>query len=195
MAIETGGPISSSLLPVAPLQTAAIKRAGSSGGLAAVDDLLASFARRREEQDAHERAVLGAQHRFVHAAACTFHRVVRPAFAEIAERLNTHGGGGLIEQHPAEGRHGERLTLWMSLEGPVVVPPRIDRNPYVRLDVDMPRRRITVWEGDFWNKQGASRPTEPFTLDALTTQSVIQRAVGVLRRTVEHGCVAGREEP
>ena len=162
MAIETGGPISSSLLPGRRRANGRqIDRAGSSGDLAAVDDLLASFARRREEQDAHEPGCPRRTAPLCPRGACTFHRVVRPAFAEIAERLNTHGGGGLIEHHPAEGRHGERLTLWMSLEGPVVVPPRIDRNPYVRLDVNMPRRLITVWEGDFWNKQGASRPTEP----------------------------------
>jgi hypothetical protein len=184
---------SSQLRSVAPLRVAAVRNSGGNDGLAAVDGLLATFARQREAQAAHAKSVLRDQHRFTHAAAGTFERVVRPAFEEIAERLNSHGGGGVVEERPAEGRHGQRLTLWMSLEGPVVVPPGQDRNPYIRLDVDMPWRRITVWEGDMWDKQGASRLTEPFTLDGLTTQSVVQRAVGVLRRAVNRGCVAEGE--
>ncbi len=159
----------------------------------AIDDLLATYARRLEEQAAHVRATLLDQNRFARAAACKFERVVKPAFGEIAERLSTHGGGALIEERPAEGRHGQRLILWVSLEGPVVLPPRVDRNPYIRLDVDMPWRRITVWEGDMWNKQGSSRPAEPFTLEGLTTQDVAERAVAVVRRTVERSCMDGIE--
>ena len=43
-----------------------------------------------------------------------------------------------------------------------------------------------------WHKQGASRRTEPFTLEELTTESVTQRAIGVLRRTVSRGDVVPR---
>ena len=80
----------------------------------------------------------------------------------------------------------------MSLEG-AVVDPRVDRYPYLQLDVDVLSRSVTVWEGDMWNKLGASRPTEPFTLEELTTESITQRAIAVLHRTVSHGVVA-REE-
>src|SRR5271170_3381749 len=65
-------------------------------GLKIIDDLLEIYARQREEEAALSRVVLLERHRFVHAAACTFARVVRPAFQSIAERLNDHGGGGLI---------------------------------------------------------------------------------------------------
>jgi hypothetical protein len=181
------------LLPVPPRRVAAVSSAGDGGNLAAIDDLLATYARQREEQTAHARAALLDQHRFTSKAARTFERVVRPAFEEIVERLNTHGGGGAVEERPADGRYGQRLTLWMSLEGPVVVPLRQDRNPYIRLDVDMPWRRITVWEGDMWDELGASRLTEPFTLDELTTEGITQRAIGILRRTVSRGVVASEE--
>ena len=149
-----------------------------------VDDLLATYARQQEEQAAHTRTVL-----LERASICArggLHVRTRgeAAFRDVAERLNGHGGGGLVEERPAEGRHGQRVTLWMSLDGPVAVPPRVDRNPYIQLDVDVLWRRVTVWEGDMWHKLGASRRTEPFTLEELTTESVTERAVGVLRRTV-----------
>ncbi len=180
-------PDTSQLLPGGLLRVASVVVADDDRSLSAVDDLLATYARQQEEQAAHAQAVLLEQHRYTHAAACTFELVVRPAFLDIAQRLNSHGGGGLIEERPAAGRHGQRLTLWMSLEGPVVVPARVDRNPYIQLEVDVPCRRVTVWEGNVWHKLGASRPTEPFALEQLTTESVTQRTVGVLRRTVNDG--------
>jgi hypothetical protein len=161
--------------------------AGDEDDLRAVDELLVTYGREQEEQEARARAVLLEQRHFAHAAACRFDRVVRPTLEDIAERLNRDGGGGLVEERPAQGRRGRRLTLWMSLEGPVVVPPRVDQTPYVQFDVDVPWRRVTVWEGDMWNKLGASRATEPFTLDELTAQRVTQRAISVLRRAVDRG--------
>ncbi len=38
-----------------------------------------------------------------------------------------------------------------------------------------------------WHKLAASRYTEPFMLEQLTTVSVTERTVGGLRRTVNHG--------
>ncbi len=160
--------------------------------LSAIDHLLAAYARQEEAEAAHARAVLLERHRFVHAADCTIEEIVKPALGDVAERLNRHGGGGLLEEHVAAGRRGQRVTLWMSLEG-AVVDPRVDRYPYLQLDVDVLSRSVTVWEGDMWNKLGASRPTEPFTLEELTTESITQRAIAVLHRTVSHGVVA-REE-
>ena len=167
---------------------------GSHGSvnLSAIDDLLGVYARQREAQAAHTRAVLLELRRFVHAASCTIERVVKPALRDVADRLDGHGGGGLLEERAAAGRHGQRVTLWMSLEG-AVVAPRIDRHPYLQLDVDVLGRKVTVWEGDMWNKVGSSRRTEPFTLEQLTTEGITQRAIGILRRTVSRGVVA-REE-
>ena len=166
--------------------------AHESVNLSAIDDLLAVYARQREAQAAHTKAVLLERHRFVLATACTIERVVKPALGDVAERLNNHGGGGLLEERAATGRHGQRVTLWMSLDG-AVVAPRIDRHPYLQLDVDVLSRKVTVWEGDMWNKAGSSRRTEPFTLEQLTTEAITKRAIGILRRTVSRGIVV-REE-
>ncbi len=170
-----------------PLRLATVGGTLDDGSLVLVDDLLATYARREQEQAAHMRAVLLERERFTHAAACRFEHVVKPTFWNVAERLNDDGGGGLVEEQTAASRHGQRVTLWMSLEGPVAVPPRVDRNPHIQLEVDVAGRRITVWEGDMWRKLGASRRTEPFTLEQLTPESVLHRAVGVVRRTVNHG--------
>ncbi len=173
--------------PVGPLRVVTGETTPADGSLSVVDALLATYARQQEDEADRARAELLDRQRFAHAAACMFERVVGPVFRDIAERLNRDGGGGLVEERPAEGRHGQRLTLWMSLEGPVAVPLRMDRNPYVQLEVDVPWRRITVWEGDMWHKRGASRCTQPLTPEEVTTESVEARAVGVLRRTVSRG--------
>jgi hypothetical protein len=174
-------------LPGGSLQVAAGQTTPADVSLSAVDALLATYARQQEDEADRARAELFGRQRFAHAAACMFERVAAPVFRDIAERLNRDGGGGLVEERPAEGRHGQILTLWMSPDGPVAVPPRMDRNPYIQLEVDVPWRRISVWEGDMWHKRGASRCTQPFTLGGVTTESVAARAVGVLRRTVSHG--------
>ena len=176
-----------------PLQRMAVRGgAHDSASLSAIDDLLVAYARQEEAQAAHARAVVLERHRFVHAAACTIEDVVKPALGDVAERLNRHGGGGLLEEHAAAGRCGQRVTLWMSLEGAAVYP-RVDRYPYLQLDIDVRSRSATVLEGDMRNKLGASRPTEPFTLEELTAESITQRAIAILHRTVSHGVVA-REE-
>ncbi len=162
--------------------------------LSAIDDLLAAYAREEEEEDARARAVLTDRRRFVHAAACAFERIVQPAFGSIADRLRGHGGDGLIQERPAVGSHGQRLTLWMSIEGPIVILPRVDRNPYIQLDVNVSSQDVGVWEGDIWNKVGASRNAHPISLEDLTTENVIKRAVGVLHRAVAHGGTVRLEE-
>ena len=75
--------------------------AHESVNLSAIDDLLAVYARQREEQSAHTRAVLLERHRFVHAAGGAIERVVKPALGDVAERLDGHGGGGLLEERAA----------------------------------------------------------------------------------------------
>jgi hypothetical protein len=160
--------------------------------LCAIDDLLAAYACRQEARAAHTRAVLLDRQRFVNAAACIIERVVKPTLGDVAKQLNRSGGGGLLEERPATGRHGQRVTLWMSLGGPIV-GPRIDCYPYLQLDVDVTFRKFTVWEGDMWNKIGSSRRTEPFTLEELTSEGITERAIGILQRTVSHGLSAPEE--
>ncbi len=183
----------SHLFPESPRTLTEIGGAGGDESLSAVGDLVAAYARRQEKQAAQARAVLLERHLFADAAARTFERVVKPAFLDVAEQLNEHGGGGLVEERPAAGNHGKRLILWMSLENRVVAHPRADRNPYIQLDVDELLRRVSVWEGDVWHKLGASRRTEPFALEELTTENVIQRAVAVLRRSVNHDSTTDEE--
>ena len=185
----------SHLFPETTPRLAEMGGAGDDERLNAVGDLLATYASRQEKEAAHARAVLQARSLFADAAARTFEQVVKPTFLEIAEQLNEHGGGGLVEERPVVANHGKRLILWMSLEGPVVAPPRADRNPYIQLDVDVLWRRITVWEGDMWHKLGASRRTEAFALEELTTESVNQRAIGVLRRSINHDSRSDEEPP
>ncbi len=175
-----------------PQPTAVMEDAHGSASLNAIDDLLAAYAGQEETQAAQTRAVLLERSRFMDAAARTIERVVKPALGDVATRLNSHGGGGLLEERAAAGHHGQRVVLWMSLEGPVVTP-RTDRYPYLRLDVDVLGRRVAVWEGDMWHDVGSSRLTEPFTLGELTTEATTQRAISILHRTVSHGVVV-REE-
>jgi hypothetical protein len=173
--------------------TAAVGSTSDDGSPTAVDTLLEKYARQQEERIARARTADLERLRFSQAADCTFERIVHPALTEIAAHLNRHGGGGLVEECAAEGRHGRRVTLWMSLEGPVATPPRVDRNPYIQLEVDVPWRRVSVWEGDMWNNHGASRRTEPFSLEQVTTATVTQRTVQVLRRTVDLDKLTGEK--
>ena len=83
----------------------------------------------------------------------------------------------------------------MSLDGPVGVPARVDRNPYIQLDVDVLNRNVAVWEGDMWDKRGASHRADPVVLEQLTSQNVIQREIRVLGRTVANGGAIRLETP
>ena len=109
---------------------------------------------------------------------------VKPALSVVAHRLQRDGGDALVVERPANGRHGQRITLWMSPQGDLAEAPRVDRFPYLQLDVDVPSRAFKVWEGTMWHERGASRATESFTLETLSADSVTQRAIGVLRRVV-----------
>ena len=162
---------------------------------ATLDDLLASCARIREQEVARSRDVLLERDRFMHTASCTLERVVRATCETIAERLDDHGGGGLVTERTAEHTRGHRLVLWMSLVGPVAPPARFDRNSYIRFDVDTRPRRVEVWKGDMWNKRGASRRADPVPLEDLRTESITERAVRVFGRTSKHYGVNGTDRP
>ena len=78
----------------------------------------------------------------------------------------------------------------MSLEDGITGTPRQDVNPYLQLDADVGQRRIAVWEGDMWQKEGTSRATSPWGLNDVSTESVTERILEILRRAATHGVEA-----
>ncbi len=158
--------------------------AAAADELGAVDALLATYREQESSRESLQRARDAERERFVREAGHALEYIVKPAFSAVVHRLNHDGGGGLITERAANGPRGQRITLWLSPEGPLPDAPRVDRFPYIQIDVDVPARVFGVWEGDMWNRRGASRTTRPFTLETLTTDEVTKRAIGVLRRVV-----------
>jgi hypothetical protein len=152
--------------------------------LLAIDDVLAEY--HLERRVALEVAARAAADRdnFERAATHALRNVVKPALASVAARLDADGAGGRVDERPASSRHGPRLVLWMSLDGPIVTA-RQDRNPYLQLDLDVPERHVRVWEGDMWLGSGASRPAPALSLPELTSKVVTDRAIAVLRRAAD----------
>ena len=112
--------------------------------------------------------------------------MIRPSLQAVAERLRSCGGDGALVERTKDSFHGLRLTLWMALDRPVTVLDRPDLFPYIRLDLDVARRRFTIWEGDMWERRGSSRATEPWKLDDITGPVVIERVIAILRRAAGH---------
>lgn len=112
---------------------------------------------------------------------------VRPAMQGVLDRLREEGGDGLIEEHPGgEPRVSTpRLTLWMSLQGPMDGAPRQDRNPYLQLDADVVGRVIRVSEGDSWRGGGAGQSGSAGTwqLGDVTRTVVVQELAEIVRRS------------
>ena len=104
----------------------------------------------------------------------------------IIRRLEVDGGGGIIREGDFQRTERPRLTLWMALEGDVSGTPRQDRNPYLQLDANVALRRADVWEGDMWQKQGASRATSPWELGEISPEVILERVVGILTRAADH---------
>jgi len=116
--------------------------------------------------------------------------VIRPAMQAVVDQLGKDGGGGLIVERKEDVNHRPRVTLWMSLEGTIDGEPRQDLNPYLQFDADVGRRRIDVWEGDMWKKEGSSRATSPWELSEVSTESITKRILEILRRAATHGVEA-----
>jgi hypothetical protein len=120
-----------------------------------------------------------------------FHRVceseVRPAMRAVLDRLRREGGDGLIEEHPGgEPRFATpRLTLWMSLQGPIEGAPRQDRNPYLQLEAAGSGRVIRVSEGDSWRGGGAGHSGAAGTWKPsdVTHATVLQELAHIVRRS------------
>ena len=152
--------------------------------LSAVDVLLVTYREQEASRESLQLSQDAERERFVREARDAVETIVKPALWAVANRLQRDGGDGFVTERAAEGRRSQRITLWMSPEGPVADPPRVDRFPCLQIDVDVATRSLKVWEGDMWNSRGASRATDPLTLETLTADGVERRAVDVLRRVV-----------
>jgi hypothetical protein len=124
---------------------------------------------------------------FLHGFDDAVTSVIRPAMEAVVARLHQDGGGGRVVQVEPNELHRPRITLWMSLSGDLASEPRQELNPFLQLDADAVFRRIDVWEGDMVDKQGTSRATTPWKLSEVTTASVSDRIVDILRRASTHG--------
>lgn len=125
--------------------------------LAGIGEIVAALKQRDLVSAESAAQVLEGREAFFDEFRATCERVVRPAMQAVLDRLRQEGGDGLIEEHPGgEARVSTpRLTLWMSLQGPMEGVPRQDRNPYLQLDADVVDRVIRLTEGDSWRGGGA----------------------------------------
>lgn len=155
--------------------------------LAEIATVLAAL--KQQDEDSAETAahVLEDRQAFVDGFRALCAAEIRPAMEAVLDRLRQAGGDGLVEEHPGgEPRVATpRLTLWMSLQGPVGDPPRQDRNPYLQLDADVAGRVIRLSEGDSWRGSGAgySGSAGTWKLADVTQASVVQELLGIVRRS------------
>jgi hypothetical protein len=154
--------------------------------LGEIDDVLDAWSARRREFRRQQVEAEDERQEFIRHAEGLVSSVVRPSFQAIAHRLKACGGDGTLVERPRDALHGPRLTLWMALDGKIAVIDRPDLYPYIRLDLDVSRRRFSVWEGDRWERQGSSRPTDPWALSDITAPYVTDRVVAILRRAASH---------
>jgi len=154
--------------------------------LAEIGALLAALKARDVESAEDAAHILEGRQTFLDEFHAVCEVQVRPAMEAVLERLNHEGGGGLIEEHPGgEPRVSTpRLTLWMSLQGPVDGEPRIDRNPFLQLDADVAGRAIRLTEGDSWHGTGSGHSGRAGTWEPadVTRSLVVDELVEIVRR-------------
>jgi hypothetical protein len=150
-----------------------------------IDHLIEDYEEHQAEEVAEEDHLRVERETFARHADEIIDTIIRPAMHAAAERLRQDGAGGRIDESPADYLRPRRITLWMSLDGPMSDEPRQDLNPYLQLSVDVPNRCIGIWEGDMWHKAGASRAAEAWPLTEITTEKVTERIVTILRRAAE----------
>ena len=161
-------------------------RSGAPDGLGEIDDVLDGWSARRRVFRRQQVEAEDERQEFIRHAEGLASSVIRPSLEAVAQRLRACGGDGTVVERQRDGLHGLRLTLWMALDRKVAELDRPDLYPYIRLDLDVPGRRFTVWEGDMWERQGASRATAPWGLTEITGPVVTERVVAILRRASSH---------
>jgi hypothetical protein len=157
--------------------------------LAPIDEIEQSWIDHERRRAEEEERVLVARSEFSMDFTRRFEADVRPAMEAIIDRLQADGGGGVIVERPADESRGftHRFTLWMSLLGEIEGAPREDRHPYLRLDADVDKRRVVVWEGDLWcnRPKGTSRKVTEWTLQEMDGTHVEREAIEILRRSTD----------
>lgn len=154
--------------------------------LSGFDDVLAEVSEHDREELQHDEK----ERRERAAFLDVFHEVcrsqVRPAMEAVADRLAVHGGGGAIEEHPGGEPRFQHpsLVLWMSLEGPIAGEPRADREPYLKLEANVPGRNVEISEGDIWRGAGGKRsgPVGTWELSEATGDRVVRELLAIARR-------------
>jgi hypothetical protein len=152
-----------------------------------IDEIIEHWTDRQRQIAETEENIQIEMEKFLESYGELSRSVIKPTMEVIVRRLEEDGGGGLIWDGHSEAMHRPRSILWMSLKGKITGTPRQDLNPYLQLDVDVEHRRIDVWEGDMWEREGTSRATSPWTLDEITSEIVTERVVAILERAAGHG--------
>jgi hypothetical protein len=151
-----------------------------------IDAILEEWSDRQHEWAEKQQKAESEREQFLRDFARISEETIRPAMEAIIRRLEVDGGGGIIQEGDFQRTERPRLILWMSLEGDLSGTPRQDRNPYLQLDANAALRRVDVWEGDMWQKQGTSRATSPWELGDISSEVILERVVGILTRAADH---------
>jgi len=176
--------------PRAAADAAGRSRKERSDALAEIDDVLDQWSSRRRDFGRLRVEAEEARQEFIPHTEGLASSVLRPSLQTVAQRLRASGGDGTVVERPRDALHGLRLTLWMALDRKITVLERRDLYPYIRLDLDVARRRFTVWEGDVGGEQGSSRPADPWMLGDITGPVVTERVVTILRIAASHKVIA-----
>jgi hypothetical protein len=157
---------------------------------AAIDQIVGHWTELRHEKATKEEEAEAERERFLDNFRKLDEAIIQPAMEATLTELRKDGGGGQIDVRKEDLMHRPRVTLWLSLEGEIKGTPDQGKNPYLQLDADVAHRQVAVWEGDMWMKEGVSRDTAPFKMDEITTESITERILGILKRAATHGVAA-----
>jgi hypothetical protein len=148
--------------------------------------LLEAVAQRDRDSDEITADRIEAGQKFLEDFATACATGARPAMEAVLERLRHFGGDGLVEERSGgEVRFpNPRLTLWMSLKGPITGEPRLDRHPYLQFEADVEKRKVQVDEGDMWRGAGghSSGRAGEWDVVELTPDRVTRELLAVARR-------------
>ncbi len=159
---------------------------GHADSVGDIDQILEKWTHRQDEFAQREVQAKAEEEEFLKGFRAISRCVIRPAMEAIVQQLRKDGGDGMVSDAESEAMHRPRLILWMSLKGKIAGSPRQDLNPYLQLDLDIPHRRVDVWEGDMWDNLGVSRATAPWELKDISTEGINHRVMGILDRATSH---------